>query len=274
MQNERCEEGTEIVNQNIGNIENLFDRVFKDIQSHLITHARIVNPPRMCELQLLKPPYTAFLTGMERIIELDGDEIPINFPRKRHQNISGLRAFVDSNDGRIYLHRGNWCIKSVYHEMLHLCSRTSSPIPQDRAMGAKHRYLFEGITELLTGCVLNRTYQQAYHNCWLGDGLHLCKMTYPHEAALWATFCSVVPLRQLFEIYFHDGIKNLSEVTEDFEKRVRSSVLPDFSNPFDDSNISGVDILKNQCISILGVDEFQTRYERNLKHINFDDILL
>ena len=241
-----------------------------DIRTHLYPQAFVVNKGRQITLDILNSSFKVPLTDAVRIFELEAIDIRRNFPSKSVERIPRLRGFTFYNDGRIYLHKDNWCIKTIYHEMLHLCSRTSSQTSKVRIMTKKHRGLFEGLTELLAGYVLSKTYWHSYHNCWQGEGLDLCKMTYYPQAALWATFCSRVPLSDTFGIYFQEGNKNWYELTKDFENKVQSSGFLDFSNPFDDSDISGEDRLTEECINMLGGDVFESRYKSNKRHVDFD----
>lgn len=193
--------------------------------------------------------------------------------RKRRSKNKATRGITCCDDSRIYLHKDNWCIRTVYHEMLHICSLTSSPNLVVRHNGMKHKAMYEGLTELLTGYVLSKTYPHSYHNCWWVHGRDLCQMTYDPQIYLWAAFCQCLSLSNTFPIYFNQTGKEWKQITTKFEDRVRSAGFKNFDNPLDDSSESDQGRFFDECINAFG-EKFQSAYETRSKGVDFGLIRL
>jgi hypothetical protein len=268
--NFRCEEGVNILSSYPSNYNDLYDKAFNEIKSIFYREAIISNP--VAQRSIIHEGFPASqLTAEDKIAQLTGVEIARNF-NKKPERIPLLRGFVCKNDSRIYLNQDNWCIKTVYHEMFHLCSNSCSPDSSMRAACMKHRPLYEGLTELYAGYMLDKSYPKSYHNCWLGQGGQLCRMTYKEEASLWATFCNSVPLSTTFDIYFHQPSKDWNVISHDFQSRVRLLGFNDFLSPFDDSETSDTDRLREECIKIMGLDDFESRLKKNKTSLDFNQI--
>jgi len=105
--------------------------------------------------------------------------------------------FLGSSNEIVFV-EGRRCIKTTLHETLHATSSFT------QLEEAKHlEFLFEGLTECLTGYLLYRAYPYSYSNCWKAGNPQLCcSIAYEPYCRLWGSFFHFVPIRTIIPLCF------------------------------------------------------------------------
>lgn len=180
--------------------------------------------------------------------------------------VSGLRGSYLGSDGKIYLHRGKWCIETIIHELLHACSITGI-IPLDD----RYTEFIEGLTEFYTGYILFKAYPEVYQYCWRSETQWQCQMTYPRSTRLWGAFCHYVPIKETLPIYFYaGGSTDHAAIMNTFVDTVRSHGYSKFDNPLTRGSMPIHERFKTICK--VSFKNFDNLYSSREKCTDFKDM--
>lgn len=227
-------------------LENLRTLALGLIQTHFSAAANIVNNPTTVSIPFSSPfPHTRDILPSEVIVEFE----QVDLEKHVGPNLQGNRALYVPDDGKTYLIRNMWCIKTVIHETLHSCSRFST----DPAF-LKYLNWVEGLTELLTGYIVFREKQDCYTNCFRPMG-QLCEISYPKYVPPWVAFCNFISIRNLIPIYFPTD-RTLEEEINELVKIVHKQGFTDFISPLDNWTMATDVKFKIRCEKAFG-DNFK-----------------
>lgn len=239
----------------------LTDHALRLIQTHIFQNAHRVNQSQAVTLSLSFPPREHTISPSELIFEIEKNDLD----KKLLIDTSRTRGCYIKEDGKIYLNSGNWCIKTIIHETLHACSRTSESNELDRFMP-----LFEGLTELYTGFILLTQYPLCYQNCYRTNIERLCQITYEEFTRLWVAFCNFVPLTITTGLYFNDN-NTWNVAVDNFINEIRQEGFQNFGNPFGRGNLPIHFRFAIQCRRAFG-EEFDAICENRNRYTNFSNV--
>lgn len=260
-----CNYGSKIVNDaQKDELATLADTALKLIQECIFPDAARVNQSKSVNLVLSNMKIQHTVEPSVLMFEMDKNDLDV----KRGRDSTFIRGFYYPSEGKIYLHRDYWCIKTAIHETLHACSITS--VLKELV---KYKLLYEGLTEFFAGYVLFKKYYDSYENCWRKEsGMH-CEMTYEQQASVWAALFHFIPMPYVINLYFASLFTNWKDETENFVKQIQSYGFKNFQNPFlEEGQASHLRLLK-QCRKNLGVDFLKVYNSRELL-TDFSNILL
>lgn len=115
---------------------------------------------------------------------------------------SATRAFATylPSDGKIYLQKDEWCLCNFVHETLHSRSILSKRNGPYRNL----RFVYEGITELLTGWLLQSKFKKCF-SVW--SKIETCFLkSYMRWVKLWNYFSWKVGIQGIINIYFDHNL--------------------------------------------------------------------
>jgi hypothetical protein len=99
-------------------------------------------------------------------------------------------------DGKIYLQEDMWCLCNFVHETLHsrsVLSKKNGPYPN-------LRFVYEGITELFTGWILQSEFKECFGS-W--STIETCFLKpYLRWVKLWNYFSWKVGIKRIIDVYF------------------------------------------------------------------------
>ncbi len=222
MAREQCELGSDILNSN--SISSLASDALVYIRKYLFNDASFVNEAIDRHLRINNKD--TFLGSESRVVELTEMDVLDN-KLKKTERIKELHGFYGFDDNRIYLIRNKWCIKVMIHEILHACSMTTK-FPMLRV---KFGDVFEGLTDLYSGYILFKAYENTVNNCWVADSRKHCEVTYKEATQQWLTFCSFLSMEETIRLYFYKSESTWDQVTKEFTASIQKTI-PDFTNPF------------------------------------------
>ena len=100
------------------------------------------------------------------------------------------------SDGKIYLRKDEWCFSNFLHETLHSRSIFSKKDGPYRNL----KFVYEGITELLTGWILKLEYNECFSE-W--SRIETCFLkTYERWIKMWNYFSWRIGIQGILDIYF------------------------------------------------------------------------
>jgi len=162
-------------------------------------------------------------------------------------------------DGKIYLRKDEWCLSNFLHETLHSRSIFSKKDGPHRNL----KFVYEGITELLTGWILKSKYNECFSE-W--SSIETCFLkTYGRWIKMWNYFSWRIGIQRLLEIYLDcslvDPLKSIIELADkkgfqiqntfspyepyaDLESRFTNELSGVFGSDFDEYMSSDVMVLK------------------------------
>jgi len=235
-------------------LENLRTLALGLIQTHFSADANIVNNPTTVNIPFSSPfPHTREILPAEVIVEFDQADLEIYF----NQSLLGNRARYVPADGKTYLIRNMWCIKTVIHETLHSCSRFSTD-----AKFFKYLNWVEGLTELLTGYIVFKTNPECYTNCFRPIG-QLCEISYPKYVPPWIAFCNFISIRHLIPIYFPTE-RTLEDEVNELVNIIHQQGFTDFLTPLDNWVMATDVKFKIRCEKAFGDNFKQICKQRDL----------
>lgn len=158
-------------------------------------------------------------------------------------------AYLTKTNEIIFV-KGLWCVKTPIHESLHAVSST-----QELEEARQLFFLFEGLTECLTGYLLYKTYRYTYSNCWKTDSRDSqCRMSYESHCRLWGSFFHFVPMKVIIQLYF-EFPPDWKRMCQRFADSVRRSGYRSFrdvlTNVFSTPPITDQDFRK-ECERVFG----------------------
>ena len=115
---------------------------------------------------------------------------------------SGAPAIYLPSDGKIYLQEDEWCLCNFVHETLHSRSNLSKRDGPYRNL----KFVYEGITELLTGWFLQSEFQECFSS-W--STIETCFLKpYLRRAKIWNYFSWKIGIERIIDLYFDCGLKD------------------------------------------------------------------
>jgi len=172
-----------------------------------------------------------FFEGNARIIEID--DLTWRYHRNRTFFGRGNRGEYKYKAGMIFLHKPIWCRHTLIHEVLHGTSVFSRINIENYPEFRSHRSLREGITDTLTGYILNQKYPECYE-AWLGDRYPQCKIAgYRPRVRLWCSLCQHIGVGGVAEFYL-SYLDNIGEPWNQLQETVKDMGFPDFSYHLDE----------------------------------------
>jgi len=99
-------------------------------------------------------------------------------------------------DGKIYLQEDMWCLCNFVHETLHsrsILSKKNGPYPN-------LYFVYEGITELLTGWILQSEFKECFSS-WTTIEICFLKI-YLRWVKIWNYFSWKIGIKKIIDIYF------------------------------------------------------------------------
>lgn len=136
-------------------------------------------------------PAADFLQGSPAMVQVSQRQAVLN-PRIGPSKPGVF--FPDQN--KLVLVQGSWCVETPIHETLHAVSSIQL---LEEAFALKP--LFEGLTDCLTGYLLNKAHPHTYSNCWKTEPKTACSITYLTHSKLWGAFFHFVPLKSIIPLY-------------------------------------------------------------------------
>lgn len=234
-----CDEGNQILAAyRPSDLSRLTDEALELIKKYLFPNAHRVNSTKPVSLNISGLPEPYVVSDKEKMVELDKKDLDI----KTGKDSTYIRGIYHHNEGRIYLHRDFWCLKTSIHETLHSCSVTSI----DSNL-LKFKAIFEGLTELYTGFILSKEFCSCYEQCWRLESNMRCQMTYEQPTKIWAAFCNFIPITETFRLYFVNGYTDWTTETENFTSQVIANGYPKFKNPFKSPSYNSHLQLYSEC---------------------------
>ena len=226
-------------------METLVDRSLSHIRKYLFKDAKFIDQSKNKVLRGDRFNPVIISHETERILNLEKEIIVNNFPWTRI-GIDDIRGFYLSEEGKIYLPNGNWCIKTIIHETLHSCSIIRA-IPNQLY---RYKELIEGLTEFYTGYILYKEYKDPFTNCWKAEYGRRCTMTYQPTTRLWSTFCQFIPIQETFNIFFPASVeKSWNKIFEAFLENINEKFNLEFHTRLDLDSASYYyhETFRNEC---------------------------
>jgi hypothetical protein len=161
--------------------------------------------------------------------------------------------------GKILLNRDRWCLKNLYHEVLHSLSIFSCRVDLKKRADT----LAEGLTEFFTGVLLWKSHPYCYENCWRRMTGKECQYTYGPFTNYWCAFGQKIHVRQILDLYFWKGNASWEALFGEFIGRIRSSGYPEFTNILLTTSPFPLAILfHDECVTRFG-QEYEDASERD-----------
>lgn len=260
-----CEAGKQILgNPGQAELNQLTETALDLIKTHVFSRAHRVNQSVSVTLTLSNMKIQHVLSPTDLMFEMDKNDLD----KKRGKDTTYLRGFYNPNEGKIYLHRDYWCIKTAIHETLHACSVTSL-LPKLK----KYKPLYEGLTEFYAGYILSKVYCETYENCWRTESNRYCQMTYEQPTTIWSALFHFIPMPYSTNLYFAPDFTNWDEQTKIFVEKIQVYGYPDFENPFTGDGQATHLRLNKQCKKNFGLEYIRISTLRNL-FTNFSNIIV
>lgn len=159
-----------------------------------------------------------------RIVELNKPDFRSNFGDKR--GVYKTRFERKAKSGRIFLQKGQWCLKTLLHEALH----TVSVFSARKDLGRKFWLLNEGLTEFFTGYLLHRSHGSC-HEAWKTKKYSACSISYFDQVRLWCTLCNFISLQEVQKIYFRDpAAPEWEKIWKQFIQRINKAGYRGFTD--------------------------------------------
>ena len=201
------------------NLGRLHNAAISDVQAHLFPKASFANKSKEMLIGHTVGNMALTLSEDLRIVELAGQD----FQRLVG---SGSPSFYHTEYGKILLRRERWCLKNLYHEVLHSLSIFSCLLD----LRPRTDSLAESLTEFLTGALLWKTHRECYEKCWRTLSGRECQYTYAPNTNYWCAFFQGIKVCHALPIYFWNGNSDWRSLFLDFTLQIRNSGYPNFTN--------------------------------------------
>jgi hypothetical protein len=239
-----CDDSSRIVSKaRQGGLDTLGNDALDLIKKHLFSDAQRVNSTEETSLTLTQPSGQYTLLPSEWIFEIP----KIDLDKVIHQDSLLVRGCYIKEQGRIYLNRDSWCIKTLIHEILHSCSVTS--VTNDLR---RYQSLYEGLTEFYAGYIMSKAFQNSYQNCWRTKIMRKCQLTYEQQTKVWAAFHNFIPISETVPIYFYQNRTDWDKLFSEFTQRIQYLGFPKFQNIFTVGGPATYLKLQAQCSKLFG----------------------
>lgn len=188
-------------------IEGILDYLVGVIDKSAQRNTTRVNEILECEVRSCHTGELVLKTSStERIIELTRSDWRNVFG----QNRLGVVALYLPRDGKIYLHKDEWCLCNILHEILH----SRSVFSKKNGPHINLKFVYEGITELLTGWILRSHFKECFES-WSKTTTCFLKL-YERWVKIWNYFSSKVGIEKIADIYFDthhkEPLKNILQL--------------------------------------------------------------
>jgi len=205
------------------NHEGVYEHLVAVINSASSRKTTMVNQVLTSELRCC---YTSELIksspSKERVLEIPRD----NWIRVFGYDRSVVDAFAiySPSDGKICLQRDKWCLCNFVHETLHSRSILSKKDGPYRNL----KFVYEGITELLTGWLL----QDAFKECFsVWSKIETCFLkSYQRWVKMWNYFSWRIGIQRIINIYFDcnltDPLQGLVQLAVDKGYNIQNVFSP------------------------------------------------
>lgn len=180
-----------------------------------------------------------------RIYEVPSKIWHLNFP-------THLGAHGVYDQGKILLREGNWCYKTLYHEVLHSMSIFSTSNVYS-TIGRRYLFLSEGLTEFLTGYYLYKRKKQCY-KAWESKTYKECALnSHKRQVKLWGAFCNFIKIEGVLKLYFWDGTRDWNQKYIEFLTAIHNQGYPNFRDALSMENNAEI-LFTQECINNFGKD--------------------
>lgn len=218
------------------------------------------------------PPFMIFFQGDRRIWELSHLTWlhPNNLDKIRNPNTRGVYLY---NSGTILLHKTRWCRQALIHELLHSTSVFSRSFFKINSQQKEWRWdtqrpLREGITETLTGYVINRKYPDCYGN-WRYNVFDECSVSELMNVKTWCSLAQCVGINDLAEFYLSEA-DNIAEPWYTFVDSVQNNGFDDFTPKLDEDTTFNVTSFHQMCVD--AIPNYRDTYESPDQSLNINNI--
>ena len=218
------------------------------------------------------PQRLLFLQGDRRIWVLN--TLTWQHPRNRDIiRIPNARGIYLYDSGSILLHSPKWCRQAMIHEILHstsIFSRIANNYNNRRGqwIWPTQRPLREGLTETLTGYILNKKYNDCYER-WKSNSYDECSISEPNNVKLWCSLCHCLDIRDVSEFYLSQAL-NLNGPWRRFVDKINETGHAEFEYALNETTSFNVKSFQQRCVD--AISGFRDTYESLSECFNFDNI--
>ena len=232
-------------------LENLQDEVFQTIneivgiipqfgmpdETLLVNRQRLLNNSRY-PIRIVSPNgriTPLFIEGTRRIWVLDHNTWGYGPNRWVLGNLN-VRGLYWIKAGAILLHEPIWCRHTLIHETLHSTSLFCRAFQQYGSINWNLQNSFrEGITETITGYILQRNYPECYE-AWRTNRFTECRIDGRSRVKFWCSLCQCVGIADLANFYFSLQ-NNVNEQWTQYSESLQEQGFEEFSYPIGEDTI-------------------------------------
>jgi hypothetical protein len=251
-------------------LDQLLDQVLAEIRSTLFPRARYSNESTDFHYYLGIGTEKGFyqIQGSQRVVEIREPEIIVQFAQG-HSVGGEVRGLTRHQEGKIILNRGYWCVGTLIHEALH----SVSVFGRREDLRRNCEPFIEGMTELLTGMVLKANHPDSFLNCYNARQT-ACNYRNHFVSSIWCSLCHVVPLHELYPIYFWDSREDWERLFAEFTRRIKQLGYPRFRNVnVINSSLPLMSRLHQECWENFG-QRYREAFESLTTRLDFSKIIL
>ena len=211
-----------------------------------------------------------FFEGSARLIEIN--DLTWRYHGNRrfpwHRDTRGEYIY---EVGVIFLHKPMWCRHTIVHEVLHGTSVFSRLYEDGYPEFRSHKFLREGITDTLTGYILNQRCPQCY-DAWRRDLYPQCAIAgYKKRVQLWCSLCRHIGLEGVVEFYL-SGSDTIAKPWNQLQEAVKDKGFPDFNYPLDKRTPYNENVFREMVFK--SVPNFRDVYREHQKNLDFTQLSL
>jgi len=259
-----CIQGREFIRlaQIPGQLETMLNQSISDIKGAIFIGAKKPNPSIQCQLRA-SGSLGIDLPASVRICEVTEPMWSLNFSGYPH-----VRALYVPTLGKIFLHQGRWCRKTLIHEALHSLS-----VFNVRTDLNSFLFLREGLTEFLTGYILFKRYTGCY-DAWRQKTYPDCRIAgYERNVRLWCAFCNFVSIKPVSRMYFWDPASDWQTSYNEFIDAIHSAGHVGFRDIMAvQPPVTLEEAFVQECIDNFG-PKFKDIYESRIRGLDFSQVL-
>lgn len=213
-----------------------------------------------------------FLDAPQRVFVIPNSEWLINRrltgpPSHRGSYLYNQAAILLQENGD---NQNSWCRKTIIHEILHSASIFSRAYSKfsDVRIWHQQKSLREGITETLTGYILQKRHPDCYHG-WHSNQLYRCSISYPGNVRIWCSFCQCVGISELAQFYL-SNMHDLSKPWKIFNGSIQLKGFKDFSYELNERQPFNETKFRDICVAT--IPSFGEIYDSMTRSFDFTRI--